>query len=538
MGTSGPAAIFDRAAIAVLAVAATAVALTFRDYGISWDEPVQNTYGLLSLNYYLTLGQDQSSFSFVNLFWYGALFDTLAAALNRVSPFGEYDTRHLLGGIVGLVGLAAAWRLGRALGGTRAGFIATLLLATTPVWYGNSFINPKDIPFAAAMTWAAYFTVRIAQRLPDWRWRDFLGLGIAAGAAMGTRVGGLIALLYLAAALAMYAAAALLDREGPAEIMRRLLRLVVPTTSATGSALATMYLCWPWAQHAPIARPLEALASFSNFPITLDYPFYGRIVTSTSTPWYYEPGMMAAMLPELTLAALAVALVLGLAAVATRSGTWVARLPYAVLALTVLFPPVYLAIDRAVLFDGMRHLLFVVPPLTVAAALAIDRLWRRGRIAGVIAGVLLSITTANQAMLLVQSHPYQYLVFNALVGGVPGAAGRFELDYWGTAFREAVAGMVARLPPPAAGRPWRVMVCGPEASAWLFFPPGFVPVERQRVVEADVIISNTRYQCPRGTYQEAGRELYVVRRFGPPLAYVHDLRTYRSLTYSPHPPSP
>src|SRR5262245_29269006 len=100
MGILRPAVTFDRAALAVLAIAAIVVASTFRDYGISWDEPVQNSYGLLSLNYYLSLGADRSSFDFVNLFWYGALFDTLAAALNRVSPFAEYDTRHLLGGIV------------------------------------------------------------------------------------------------------------------------------------------------------------------------------------------------------------------------------------------------------------------------------------------------------------------------------------------------------------------------------------------------------------------------------------------------------
>jgi hypothetical protein len=539
MGISRPALTFDRAAMAVLAVAALAVALTFRDYGISWDEPVQNTYGILSLNYYLSLGRDRSSFDFVNLFWYGALFDTLAAAANRILPFAEYDTRHLLGGLVGLAGLAATWRLGRTLSGPRAGFIAVLLLAVTPVWYGNGFINPKDIPFAAAMTWAAYFTVRIAKSLPAWRWSDFIGAGVASGAAMGTRVGGVIALLYLAAMLAMHGGLALLDREKIGDLVQRLIRLVPPMLGATASALGVMYLCWPWTQHAPIARPLEALANFSRFPITLDYPFYGRIVTSTSTPWYYEPGLMAAMLPELTLAALAVALVLALAGLAGAARTgWRRCLPLAVLALLVLFPPVYVAAGRAVLFDGMRHLLFVVPPLTVAAALAIDLLWRRGRIAGVIAMVLLGATAIHQATLLWRAHPYQYLVFNALVGGVPGAAGKFELDYWGTAFREAVEGMVAQLPPPAPGRPWRVMVCGPEASAQLFFPPGFEPVARQRVVEADFIISNTRYQCPRGAYQDAARPLVVVRRFDTPLAYVHDLRGHRSLTYSPYPPSP
>ena len=54
----------------------------------------------------------------------------------------------------------------------------------------------------------------------------------------------------------------------------------------------------------------------------------------------------------------------------------------------------------------------------------------------------------------------------------------------------------------------------------------------------DIIISNTRYQCPRGAYQDAARPLVVVRRFDTPLAYVYDMRGHRSLTYWPYPPSP
>ena len=51
-----------------------------------------------------------------------------AAAINRLSPFGTYETRHLLNGLVGVLGLVGAWKLGRALGGPRAGFIAALFL--------------------------------------------------------------------------------------------------------------------------------------------------------------------------------------------------------------------------------------------------------------------------------------------------------------------------------------------------------------------------------------------------------------------------
>ena len=90
---------------------------------------------------------------------YGAVFDSIAAALNTVSPFGTYETRHLLNALVGVVGLIGTWKLGRVLGGPRAGFLAALFLALTPNYYGQMFNNPKDIPFAAGMIWALYYLV-------------------------------------------------------------------------------------------------------------------------------------------------------------------------------------------------------------------------------------------------------------------------------------------------------------------------------------------------------------------------------------------
>ncbi len=36
-------------------------------------------------------------------------------------------------------------------------------------------------------------------------------------------------------------------------------------------------------------------------------------------------------------------------------------------------------------------------------------------------------------------HPYEYVYYNALVNGVGGAYGRYELDYWCTSLREAMA---------------------------------------------------------------------------------------------------
>ena len=52
---------------------------------------------------------------------------------------------------------------------------------------------------------------------------------------------------------------------------------------------------------------------------------------------------------------------------------------------------------------------------------------------------------------LVHMHPYQTAYFNTLVGGVGGAHGRYETEYFLLAYREAME-WIARQPRPAGGR--------------------------------------------------------------------------------------
>ena len=107
-------------AAAIFAVLAALILLTFRDYGISWDEQLQNTYGVKLLAYYTSGFADHSAFSYINLFLYGGFFDLAAALSNLISPFGVYETRHLLGGVMFLAGLFGAWKLTNLLAGERA----------------------------------------------------------------------------------------------------------------------------------------------------------------------------------------------------------------------------------------------------------------------------------------------------------------------------------------------------------------------------------------------------------------------------------
>ncbi|EWY37911.1 hypothetical protein N825_16035 [Skermanella stibiiresistens SB22] len=516
-------ALWDRLAWLLFTGLAATVFLTFRHYGVTFDEDVQNTYGDLIVQWYATRGADDGALTYSNLYLYGGLFDTLASLANKVSPFGVYETRHLLNGWVGVIGIAGCWKLARVLGGPRAGLFAAASLALVPDWYGQMFNNPKDIPFAAAMTWATYFMVRLAHRLPTPPLALVVKLGVAIGLALGTRVGGVILFINLAFVLAAFLA---LEAAVPAHRLRlpRTARHVVRSVwPVVPVAVTVMLVWWPWAQQNPITNPLEALAEFSHFPMEFDFAFFGTWVGTTTLPWYYIPGFLSVKLPEPMVPLVVIGAVLGV----WRLGR--ARLPWLVFGFALLFPPTYIVASHAVLYDNIRHVLFLIPLLAVIAGLVLDRFdrllipARAQRIAvwSAVAGFLV-----YHLGVMVALHPDEYIYFNAFVGGVPGAADRFDMDFWSNSLAETTTAMVAKITasegPSALWEPHTVAICGPTFSAAYYLPPAWKAVDADDDgITPDFYITQLRAPCDSET---EGPVIARTERMGVPLSYARDVR--------------
>src|SRR3569833_3470269 len=186
----------DMIACAALAVIASVAALTFRDYGLGWDDYTHAEYADLLLKMFGSGFKDTSALSFANLYMYGGGFDMIAALLHKIIPLGLFDTRRLVGAIVGLIGLALTWRLGRRVGGPLAGLATLLLLALCPTFYGHMFMNPKDAPFAVAMVILMLGLVRLAEEYPSPSPRTILIVGLGAGLSIGLWILGGLALVY------------------------------------------------------------------------------------------------------------------------------------------------------------------------------------------------------------------------------------------------------------------------------------------------------------------------------------------------------
>ncbi len=520
---------WDRLATVLFILLAVLVVLTFQDYGISTDEYVQQVYGEDLWAFYRSGFADRSAFHFDNLYLYGGLFDMLAVALQHVLPLEPYDTRHLLCGLDGVLGIAGTWRLAREIGGPRVGFLAAALLSLTASWYGAMFNNTKDIPFAAGMVWALYFACLLIADLPRPRLRHALWFGATLGLTAGIRVGAFFVLFYFFGAVAVYLVATA-RQQGWRAAVSDLRSTVLGLLPAAPLAYGIMAVFWPWSVMSPL-NPLLAVAQLTNFSILteLDNEFY----RATELPFDYLPVYVAIKIPEITLA--------GLAAFAGWAGFAVARRQWApasrsmlqgiVVLLAIVLPFAFFVVMRPSLYNGMRHFFFIIPPLCAGAAVGLDRLWAhaatRRRWARPAIAVGLAIIAIHEIANMVRLHPHEYVYYNMLVGGPRGAFRRYEMDYWSNFLPQALDLLEQLLKAEHGGKPpvrkYVVGVCTNEKILNEYGPSYLVPTKDWR--QADFVIATTNTDCDKVADRfVGGRTVIEIVREGAVLGMVKDRR--------------
>jgi hypothetical protein len=477
---------FDRLAMAAVALLALVAALTFRDYGLGWDDYTHAQYGDLLLSLYSSGFHDARALSFVNLYLYGGGFDMAAALIAKALPFDLFETRRLVGAAVGIAGIAITWRIGRRIGGPLAGFLSLVLLATCPLYYGHMFMNPKDAPFAVAMALFLLGLVRLLDQYPRPCPTTLFIIGAGFGLSIGSRImAGFGVIEAIGALVLLFAIEARVDGSGVAS--HRIGRLVLALIPSAILAYATMALIWPWSVVNPL-NPLAAIEIFSHF---FEKPwqelFDGMLIEPPDMPRSYVPTLLGLKLPEIFLL-LGVAGVLGAFATAFRPGISPRlRAMTLAVALAAILPIAVTIIARPAMYNGIRHFVFVLPPLAVAGGLGgawianwiLSSGFRFRRPALAMLAVIFAAGVALPATGMARLHPYEYASFNHIAGGVRGAQSRFMLDYWGLALKQAAqqlrATLAARGETPPAGRKWKIAVCGPHPPAQIALGGQFEP---------------------------------------------------------------
>ena len=542
-----PGSAIDAEIVAVTALLSAVLVVglaTAADYGLTVDEFNTDDYGPKALAWYTSGFVDRSHFETVEfpLWYYGPWFQMLTAYIQSFDLADRVTVRHAMTFLVGLAALAALLPIGRLAGGRWAGLAAIALCLMTGYFYGSLFFTPIDVPFVAAMTWATLaILVMTRQVLPSWR--ASIAAGLLTGLAVATRTGGIITHAYLLGALLLCAAEffATHDRLTP----RYLVAIVARYGAVVGIASITAFALWPWLQIGnPFAQFKIALVHFATIPMSFEFPHWGGQVSTSALPVSYIPAQLLARLPEAFLVLLAVAFIHGVAAAARlardaavtwrvdrgaglRAGLLTLARARAILVVcaAVVLPLGFLMLQRATMYDGIRHVLFVIPMLAVVAGLGwralLPPLNRAPVIAAVVAGAYVGSIVAMLAVL----HPLEYVAMNALAGGTRGAYGNFELDYWSAAATEALRRLEHRLDYDSSIQP---VETPPSILICIGWREGSVhPIlKRPWIVEtnpdtADFIIATERSHCADNTPVVLIDE---VKRFDRTFAWVYARR--------------
>lgn len=374
-------------------------------------------------------------------------------------------------GLSVIASIAFAIAVGLALRSRLAGAFAWAALMTFPLWLGLSVIDYKDAPVAAGLTLISAGLTIAWVRPPRW-WTTLAAImltGFGGFIALGTRAGafpliaGLVGLTVVVWLLA--------NRRN--NMQRPLTPMLLAGASAVGIALVGVWLTNPIA-HIDLPHWL-----IDSYEISKAYVWQGTIRTagqdlpSHDLPRWYAPAWLGAQLPVLLGVAVlfgAVVVVLSVlrqTALAIPRTKLVALTPLVVQGVVLPFAIVALG---SVLYDGIRHLMFMLPGLIAIAAVGVTAIqhWADGRrrtsgrrrLSFLVAPLLALLVAGTSLFATVRWFPYMYAFINP-IAGLDKSDRNWELDYWGLTTREGVERLfaygydhVAVVPAPETGFPY------------------------------------------------------------------------------------
>ncbi|HEX7585281.1 MAG TPA: tetratricopeptide repeat protein, partial [Prolixibacteraceae bacterium] len=222
-------------------------------------------------------------------------------------------------------------------------------------------------------------------------------------------------------------------------------------------------LTWPYALQNPLLNPWKSYQVMTHYPVTVRQIFEGRFEWSDFHPWYYLPKYMAITIPIIVFSGL-IAFFLN----TKKDYTSNQKIQLMLLGFTIVFPIAFVLLKQSNLYGSWRHFLFVYPGIILLAALGIHAfLFRfKQRFVRIAAIGLLLVLAVHPLRFMAANHPYYYLYYNQFTGGLKGAYGNYETDYYYHTMRAGAEWLQEYLKSkPDTGK---IIVGGNFPSQWYF----------------------------------------------------------------------
>ena len=505
---------------------------TVDNYGVSWDEKSQ--IQMVQWNFEMIaegepIPSDQKHYGVVfNLTSEGVfqvkdilqrvLFPNERELKNEDKQFKELSQlykkvklKHIVTFLLSLVTYVSVAGMVSILAGLESAWLGPVVLVLFPRFWGHSFFNPKDIPFAAMFALGNFLGVcLVGYYLKVGQKEIKLGInrltlysvfyGIFAGLVTGVRIGGLFLLFFLIIAH-------LLTKLGEISIDRHFFQFWKVYSLIILSWMVTTILVYPSSWSNPVEWLFETLLYLSKHAWDGDLLFEGRFIKAQSLPWYYLPKWFLITIPLIFQLTFFLGVFWGF--FRYRSMNHVQRVCLILALLQVLFFPIIAILRQSTIYDGMRQFLFILPGIATISATAL--IWSYQKISRktvrLFAFVLMIALFSPIVLDMVALHPYEYIYFNRISGGLAKAQDRYETEYWGLSLREGMEWINNKARLPA-----EVVVGGPLHSAEIFAKPDLSVLALEDFDRSKVAKPYYYLAIPRDELQDRFPECRIVHQ--------------------------
>ncbi|HUO58458.1 MAG TPA: hypothetical protein VMV05_09825 [bacterium] len=478
---------------------------TFGDYGATWDEKDayqggQELYNHIVHNAPLGYLDPEHGYPYTFLLSFFAGPD-------------DYETLHLLNLLFAAL---LYWTLFEVLS---AQFKNAWWALAGPVglflnlpFLGSIPANPKDVPFAIFYFLSLAAIYLFGEKLPGFKAR-WAVLGVLFAFAISSRIVGftLFPILFFYEGYLHWKELGKRKKAGWAGWLKG------KGWEWFGLLATSQILCmalWPYLGVHYFQHLLNVFWLSAHFPPKFEFLFMGKMVNSLNYPWYYLPLWLALTIPLFLLI-----LFLGSFFLFRTGGD--KRLYVLLVAALALNLLLYFFLHPAV-YDGLRHFLFLLPILSALAAMAFIEAFQKKTftVPRILAGLVLLANMGMTASHLVTLHPYQYTYFNELAGGIKGAYGKYETDYWVASMKEAVEWLKAQ-ELKDDNKVYRIFVQGNVPQARFYFSLNMQPASSPQDADYSIVMTRAGIKPEPG---DMGKVIHRVEREGAPLCYILKLR--------------
>ncbi len=432
--------------------------LIYKDYGVSSDEPVDYLRGQVDFKRFSGGGLEQfqkdcSMMDNDSICYYPPLFSML---LYRIAPYGDnqpvvmnggawygpsgntqsiYLHRHQVTFAFFAFSVFIFFLIGKKIfKDWKIGLLGALFLIISPRIFGQSFFNPKDIPFLSAYVIAIYTLLLFLEK------KNALTAilhGMAIAVACCIRTPGLI---LIPITFFFYLFDLFLSKEKWKSYLKAGLFLSISLLIAA----ALVYWFTPVLYTDPIAEYIKAFTIMKQFPWNNYQLFMGQNIMGTP-PWYYSLVWFAISSPIFYLLLFLLGAVLSIVQTIrsrTRAQFRSMRDIYLVGACGVL-PMIAVILMKSTLYNGDRQMYFVYPPLLLVSLYGfkylIDKIRQKTLRWQLWTAIILVAGLAYPVYFMARYHPYEYVYFNFLAGpSMSAIKENYELDGWGLSVRDGL----------------------------------------------------------------------------------------------------